>query len=458
MCLITAKYREGDADVTTFRIAGAATILILAFMTARAQPSNGSGNGFTTVNAPGGGQYIYGPFPGKGSMSDAVLYMLRNIHQYFGNRPELGKFVQSRDGTQTAAFFGVNAKGAGSKPMTGLFIVARSTDGFASGAVVFDESSHFATSEPGMMKALYTAWHPAGINTAAASAPSQASTTPVAAPAGANGGIAAPLVQTSGGDHSASIGLPEGWKIVSLNGGAISVAGPSGEMVNLGGVFQGYALGPDLFQSYVAIVNRVRAGSGKPPATFTVLERTNLPGNAIQVIVKVDLNDGIGPRRGSIRLGRWGAQAMSVDGSNIPERLADKENATLLAVIHSYQPNRQVMGQLQQGAMDRVQADAARADQQAAALNARREASNAAFDQHMNNLNAQSQSFNAHMDNIDRSSKITQDYILDRSVVRDTENGDRATVSNGYADSLVRANPDRFQVVPNQSLLAGKDY
>jgi hypothetical protein len=117
-----------------------------------------------------------------------------------------------------------------------------------------------------------------------------------------------------------------------------------------------------------------------------------------------------------------------------------------------------VMGQLQQGAMNRVQADAARANQQAAALNARREASNAAFDQHMNNLNAQSQSFNAHMDNIDRSSKITQDYILDRSVVRDTENGDRATVSNGYADSLVRANPDRFQVVPNQSLIAGKDY
>jgi hypothetical protein len=31
-------------------------------------------------------------------------------------------------------------------------------------------------------------------------------------------------------------------------------------------------------------------------------------------------------------------------------------------------------------------------------------------------------------------------------------------VSNGYADSLVRANPDRFQVVPNQNLLAGKDY
>jgi hypothetical protein len=102
------------------------------------------------------------------------------------------------------------------------------------------------------------------------------------------------------------------------------------------------------------------------------------------------------------------------------------------------------MGQLQQGAMNRVQADATRAAQQSAAINARREASTAAF--------------NAHMDSIDRSSKITQDYILDRSVVRDSTTGDRGTVSNGYADSLVRANPDRFQVVPNQNLIAGKDY
>jgi len=321
--------------------------------------------------------------------------------------------------------------------------------------VVFDESSRFAESQPAMMKALYAVWHPEGINAAAGSTAPQ---TYSPARAAASGDVAAQLVQTSGGDGSASIGLPEGWKIVSLNGGAISVAGPNGEMVNLGGVFQGYALGSDLFESYVQITNRLRAGNGKPPATYTVLERTNLPGNAIQVIFKLDLNDGVGPRRGSIRLGRWGAQAMSVDGSNLPERLAERESGVLLAVIHSYQPNRQVMGQLQQGALNRVQADAARANQQAAAINARREASTAAFNQHMDNLNAQSQSFNAHMDNIDRSSKITQDYILDRSVVRDTENGDRATVSNGYADSLVRANPNRFQVVPSQNLLAGKDY
>lgn len=99
-----------------FQTVGAMALLSVGTLTAQAQSSNTFRNDFTAVNAPGGGHYIYGPFPGKGTMSEAVLYMLRNIHEYFGNRPELGKFVQSRDGTQTAAFFAVNAKGAGDNP------------------------------------------------------------------------------------------------------------------------------------------------------------------------------------------------------------------------------------------------------------------------------------------------------------------------------------------------------
>ena len=58
--------------------------------------------------------------------------------------------------------------------------------------------------------------------------------------------------------------------------------------------------------------------------------------------------DGIGRRKGSVRLGLWGPRAMSVDGSNIPERFADEENATLLAVIRSYRQNEHMMAQLRQ--------------------------------------------------------------------------------------------------------------
>ena len=62
------------------------------------------------------------------------------------------------------------------------------------------------------------------------------------------------------------------------------------------------------------------------------------------------------------------------------------------------------------------------------------------------------------MADLDWQSKITQDYTLDRSVVKDYSNDDRGTVSNRYAESLVQANPNRFEVVQNQDLIRGRDY
>jgi hypothetical protein len=420
----------------------AACLLSLSAMSVPAQQPASPQSNFKVVETPGGGQYIYGPINGTGTMSDALVYMLRQIHTYVGDRPEVGKFFQSRDGSTVSAFFTASAKTRGNLPIAGLLIVSRAADGSACAAVILDERSRFGSSEPAMMKSLSAVWHPIGGESSAT----------------AHQRGPAALTQTTGGDRSASISLPAGWKLTSVASGTLTATGPNGEMVALGMLYQGFAMGPDLFENFVNISNQYRRKNGLQPGTYTVTSKTNVPGNAIQVMYNVDLNDGVGLRKGSVRLGLWGPSAMSVDGSNIPARFADEENPTLLAVIRSYHQNEQMMAQQRQGAMNRVQADAARAQAQAAALNARREASNAAFDQHMNGLNAQSSSFNSHMDDIDRSSKINQDYILDRSVVRDNENAERGALSNSYADSLVRNNPDRFQIVPNQDLIKGKDF
>jgi hypothetical protein len=42
--------------------------------------------------------------------------------------------------------------------------------------------------------------------------------------------------------------------------------------------------------------------------------------------------------------------------------------------------------------------------------------------------------------------------------VKDVEYDDRATVGNRFADSLVKANPNRFEIVQNQDLIRGRDY
>jgi hypothetical protein len=425
-------------------------VLGLCVVCASAEQSPNSESSFKTVDNLGGGQFIYGPLTGRGTQSEAMVYMLRQVHDHFGDRPEVGKFFQSRDGSEVATFFAVNAKKQGGKPMQGLLIIAIAGDGSASTAVLFDEKGRFGTTEPAMIKALSSVWHPGAVDSKNTDAPAVARRT----------GTVPPLTQTTAGDRSAAISVPTGWKITNVSGGALIAEGPKGERIFMAMVFQGVPVGPDLFMAFVNANNQARIRNGARAATYSNVTQTNIAGlgRASQALFTVDLNDGLGPRKGSARVDAWGPNAFSVSGSNIPVGIAEQEGPTMLAIIHSYTQNEQMMAQMRQGEIDRVRADAARANAQTAAINARREASNAAFDQHMNNLNSQFSANDAHMDNIDRASKMNQNYILDRSVVTDNENGERGAVSNAYADSLVRANPNRYQIVPNQTLIKGQDY
>lgn len=428
-------------------------LALVTFASGAVAEQQSTPGGFKTVDNAGGGQFIYGPLTGRGTLSEAVVYMLRQVHGHFGDRPEVGKFFQSRDGSQIAAFFAVNDQKHGGKPTQGLLIVAVAADGSGSTAVLYDERARFGTTEPAMMKSLSAVWHPAA--TAAQSNP----TAPSSAGAHATGAVP-PLTQTTGGDRSAAISVPAGWKVTAVNSGALTAEGPKGERVFMALVYQGVRAGPDLFANFVYASNQARLKNGLQAAEYSQVTQTNIAGQgrAVQALFTVDLNDGKGPRKGSVRVDAWGPNAFSVSGSNLPIGIAETENATMLAVIRSFTQNEQMMAQMRQGEIDRVHADAARANAQNAAINARREASNAAFDQHMSNLNSQFSANDTHMDNIDRASKMQQDYMLDRSVVTDNENGARGTVSNNYADSLVRANPDRYQIVPNQNLIKGADY
>ena len=416
------------------------------------------------VDQPGGGQYVYGGLTGSGTLAEAVVYMLRQVHGHFADRPEVGKFFQTRDGGSVATFFTVTDQKKGGTPMAGLLIVSRAADGTASAAVLYDERSRFGTSEPAMMKSLAGVWQPAAAGTAARPsgvAPSSAAAGPGGAKASAAGepGKVAHLVPVTAGDRSASVSLPDGWKLTGVAAGSLTAVGNNGEMLFLGLIYQNLPpLLGDLFANFVMVSNQRREHNGLAAGTYSETSRLNLPGNAVQVIYTVDMHDGVGLRKGSVRVGVLGPRALAVSGSNLPVALVDREEATLRAVIQSYTQDVGVINQLHQADMARLQGDADRANAQTAAINARREASSAAFNQHMGAIDKQNQAFDAHLDNLDRSSKLTQDYILDRSVVQDNDRAERGTLSNNYADSLVRANPDRFQIVPNQDLIRGLDY
>ena len=443
----------------------ARTILALSILSVSALAQDSS---LKSISNPGGGQIIYGPVNGVTSMPQAMGAVLRYVHTTFGDRPQIGKFFQPKDGSSVATFFTLNAKTqTGTKKISGLVIIALPRgNNQPAAAVLFDDPAHFPKTERAMMKTLNEAWHKDG--TIAASQPAAANSP--AAPAPSGGPVS--LRQATAGDRSASIGLAPGWQITSVAGGHLSAEGPNGELIDIGGMFQGirdprsmnqpgpYAprsnapvlVAPrdgDLFSSYVSIVNQVRQSRGKPPANFRLISSQKVPPQALQAIFEADLHDGKGMRKGSVRLdpilprnmSNW---AMTVTVTDAPVTVFEAQNPVMMAMYKSYSQDRAVIGREQQAVIDRIHATGARAAEQAKDADARRIAS--------------SNTFNQHMDNIDRSSKAFQNYQFDSSQLQDNYNNTRGTIDNFAADALVRSDPDRFQIITRPDFIRGLDY
>ncbi len=437
-----------------------------------------AGEGLHTIDNPGGGQVVYGTLTGQSSLSTAMVFMLRQVHGHFGDRPQIGKFFQTHGGDSVATFFTLTAKNQGNKPIAGLIIVNMPAGATPTAAVLYDDPSRFTKTEPVMLGKLNEAMR----TNAGPSAQPSSSNTP-----------APQLRMTSGGDHSAGIGLAPGWRLTAVSGGMLTAEGPNGEMISLGIIYQGIRdprsmqnqpmpyggiggghrpvmcpYGGDVFQGYTCVINQMRQNKGLPAASFKLSTFQRLASNqqeqqVIQAIFEMDLHDGKGPRKASARIGEmhfansptW---ELTVNGSNAPETVFEEVNPTIMAMVHSFSVDHAVIQRETAAVIDNIHAIGAASTAQARAADQRREASSAAFNNHMNAINQNSGDFNSHMDDLDRSSKAFQDYTLDRSVVRDNDLSERGTVNNGYADSLVRANPDRFEIVPNQNLIKGLDY
>ena len=412
------------------------------------------------INNPGGGEVVYGSLSPQ-SYQSAMGFMLRQVHGHFGDRPQVGKFVQAKDGSSVAAFFTVNAKAesGASKPVSGMVIIAIPRSGAqAMAAVLYDDATRFPRTQPALLNSLNQAWQ----RESQQYAESQ--------PGGAAGASSQTLVQTTAGDRSASIGLAPGWHIVNVAGGYLSAVGPNGETFDIAGMFQqihdprsmqrmpyGGGGGPvlvasmngDLFTAYNAVVNQTRQSRGKPPVTFHLISSQKVGPQAIQAFYEVDLLDGKGMRKGNVRLDpsympgapTW---ALSVTNSSAPQSVYAEQSVVMAAMYKSYSQDRSVIGREQQVVLNGIAAAAARSKAEGAAADARREASSAAFNQHM--------------DDLERSSKSFQNYQLDRSQLQDNQNNTRGTIDYQTADALVKADPNRFEIITRPDFIKGVDY
>jgi hypothetical protein len=419
--------------------------------------SAGAQDSLKVIDSPAGGQVVYGPVD-QDTPQAAMAAVLRYVHTHFGDAPIVGKAFQSRDGQNFGAFFTVTAKTQGNRKIAGLAIVSLARGAKPAAAVLYDDSSRFAKTEPMLLRALTDAWRTAA--------------TPAAASGASHSGTVPPLTPTRFPDGSGAVNLPAGWRITFASHGAAKIVGPRGETVllsnSVGPIYDAnnpqvqarlrYAnpnnrpiLCPnsDALHTYLCILQQ----GGAQPA-FQLRNSRALPpqGRAVQAVLidaDIDLHDGRGVLSCELGLSITGIsplgdRTLGINGTCAPQSSAAQEQPTLKAIYDSYSINGQVVASEYAG-------DERRSRE--AGNNARIQANNAHAAE-----DAQSASYQAHMDNIDRFSKSFQNYQLDQTELQDSEQNARGAVPNSLADALIKANPDRFQAVPTENFLKGTDF
>jgi hypothetical protein len=439
------------------RVIELVSLMVAALWLVTSLQAAGAPGSLKVIDNPGGGQVVYGPAD-QDTPPSAMAAVLRYVHTHFADTPVVGKVFQSRDGQNFGAFFTVTGKAQGNKRIAGLAIVSVAPGTKPAAAVLYDDSSRFAKTEPMLLRALTDAWRSAA--------------TPAGPSGSAGSGSVPPLTPTRFPDGSGAVNLPAGWRITFASHGAAKIVGPRGEAVllsnSVGPIYDAnnpqvlarmrYAnpnhrplLCPDsdALHTYLCILQQ----GGAQPA-FQLRNSRPLPpqGRAVQSVLidaDLDLHDGRGVLSCELGLSitaytALGDRTLGLNGTCAPQSSAAQEQPTLKAIYDSYSINGQVVASEYAG-------DERRSRQ--AGNNARIQANNAHAAE-----DAQSASYQAHMDNIDRFSKSFQNYQLDQTELQDSEQNARGAVPNSLADALIKSNPERFQAVPTQDFLKGTDF
>lgn len=404
--------------------------------------------------------------------------ILRSLHNQYGDKPQVGKVFQVRGTNSVAAFFTLVKRNQGNLKVAGMIIASRASADHVEAALVTDEASRFGSTVNPMLTTLFGEWHPGGAPAGGGSPASQS----------ALADKPAPLRQFTLPDNSASVSLPEGWKVLPASGmGTIMAEGPNGEAAALGYPYLAsdtnnpsvrqtlntlqrgglrntayaqalyYPYGEDLGKTFVDLVQMKRSRQGQGPLPIKVSSEIPVqfppPWRCAHLTGQIDPQDGKGVREMSTVFcssppSRFGSYMNVAYHTVAPVASADKERATMGAILASFTPNQAVI-QAQAGAIaapeiGRIHEIGKQAAQQAADAHAANDAHNRSVEQRWDAQDKQSQAFS--------------NYLLDQTVIQDNENHTHSTEWNQTADALVRGNPQRYEYVDTPNFWKGVDY
>jgi hypothetical protein len=282
--------------------------------------------------------------------------------------------------------------------------------------------------------------------------------------------------------------LAEGWHVAPQSGGGTILAqGPHGETVALGFPYLAYdsnnprtaqmrrfaaspqgrntsyaknlyaPYGADLGRTFVELNSQARR-VGSPAVVPVQVEQSQLVrsnGPAHCAIISGNSPAGQGQQtlqfEGTFCQSQPDPSGGFMNLANlafVPPAQADRERATLRAMLGSFQVNTAIVNAqaaaLAKPTIDAIHEIGRQVDARIAETHRQEDQQRAAFE--------------AHNDSMDRNSQGFSNYMLDKSVILDNQNNAHGTFWNDTAETLVKSNPSRFEYVDTSNYWRGIDY
>jgi hypothetical protein len=378
--------------------------------------------GFGAANGPGGGRMLAGTFTGNARSAGAVLGgVLGALRGYFDGAPTVSSAVGHPRDRGIMAFFDARLQGT---PVRGAVMIHLNDGGGGGVAVIFDRPADIGRSFKTMARQLGSVPVPGG-------GPPQR---PVA------------LQQQTTPDGKAAIGVPPGWRISGYANGAVDVAGPQGQLVDVGiylpifsaptygGPVPGAVYLPFIADPATAVravseaqSRQAVAKGGAGVTDIEVLERVPTPpptgaGQAAYLFVRSRVGGRPHLHFALVNTAPIDQRSWAYYYSTVaaPDGVFQRDFALMLSVWRSWSLNQQML-------RDRMQDAASKMRQTGEILRSAARGQSEAFD---------------------RANKGFDYYIQGVEVLEHTPSGARGNFDRDLADAVVRADPTKFRLVP----------
>jgi len=448
------------------------------------------------VNSPEGGRILYGIVDGATTQAGGMAAVLRAVHNNCGERPLVGPVFKFRGTETVGVFFTVVNHPAGNVKVAGLLMAAMTGSQQVEAALVTDEASRFGTTVNPMLRELFAEWRPGGAaattNVAMRSDVPAASTPASIEPSAA---AAPPLRMVSSADGTAVVGVPDGWVFdTRSSSGTMILTGPHGELLALGMCRMGidptnprssiiphlpgtiiYPYRGDLARSFTDIIQAWRRANGLGPAPIQVeeLQPMQTPpgvqcvkakghmdpdGRGMQTFMDVMTAGNPGPN---------GGYTLTLTHTLLPNAVAAEERSTVRAIIDSWKVNQQTLNQQVAAATQRMNENTQALIQESQRQVERIHQIGAEATERMRNAEEvqamRNDSFERQEDAISRNGQGFSNYLLDQTVVQDNNMYNNGTIGHGTfwnstAEALVKADPNRYEIVDTPNYWRGVDY